>query len=78
MQIAHKTYPHLNAPVGPFVHAVSYNGLLFLSGLTAFKTPGYVKHKVLKALTAAANRWFCSIKLMCPPGFKVTSSACGN
>jgi hypothetical protein len=32
MQIAHKTYPHLNAPVGPFVHAVSYNGLLFSFG----------------------------------------------
>lgn len=38
MQVAHKNYPHLNAPVGPFVHAVSYNGLLFLSGLTAFNT----------------------------------------
>ena len=39
MQIDHKNYPHLNAPVGPYVHAVSYNGLLFVSGLTAFNTP---------------------------------------
>ncbi len=39
MQVAHKNYPHLDAPVGPYVHAVSYNGLLFLSGLTAFNTP---------------------------------------
>ncbi len=38
MQVAHKNYPHLDAPVGPYVHAVSYNGLLFLSGLTAFNT----------------------------------------
>lgn len=39
MQIEHKNYPHLDAPVDPYVHAVSYNGLLFLSGLTAFNTP---------------------------------------
>jgi 2-iminobutanoate/2-iminopropanoate deaminase len=39
MQIERKNYPHLDAPVGPYVHAVSYNGLLFLSGLTAFNTP---------------------------------------
>lgn len=39
MQIDHKNYPHLDAPVGPYVHGVSYNGLLFLSGLTAFNTP---------------------------------------
>jgi 2-iminobutanoate/2-iminopropanoate deaminase len=31
-----KNYPHLKHPVGPYVHAVKYNGLLFLSGLTAF------------------------------------------
>ena len=37
--LARKNYPHLDAPVGPYVHAVSYNGLLFLSGLTAFNTP---------------------------------------
>lgn len=39
MSIERKNYPHLDAPVGPYVHAVSYNGLLFLSGLTAFNTP---------------------------------------
>ncbi len=39
MQIERKNYLHLDAPVGPYVHAVSYNGLLFLSGLTAFNTP---------------------------------------
>ena len=38
MPIERKNYPHLDAPVGPYVHAVSYNGLLFLSGLTAFNT----------------------------------------
>lgn len=39
MKIERKNYPHLDTPVGPYVHAVSYNGLLFLSGLTAFNTP---------------------------------------
>jgi 2-iminobutanoate/2-iminopropanoate deaminase len=39
IQVERKNYPHLDAPVGPYVHAVSYNGLLFLSGLTAFNTP---------------------------------------
>ncbi|MEO0457238.1 MAG: RidA family protein [Cyanobacteria bacterium P01_A01_bin.114] len=39
MQLERKNYPHLDAPVGPYVHAVSYNGMLFLSGLTAFNTP---------------------------------------
>ena len=38
MQIERKNYSHLNAPVGPYVHAVSYNGFLFLSGLTALGT----------------------------------------
>ena len=38
MPIERKNYPHLDAPVGPYMHAVSYNGLLFLSGLTAFNT----------------------------------------
>lgn len=36
MTIERKNYPHLEKPVGPYVHAVKYNGLLFLSGLTAF------------------------------------------
>jgi 2-iminobutanoate/2-iminopropanoate deaminase len=39
MQIERKNYSHLDAPVGAYVHSVSYNGLLFLSGLTAFNTP---------------------------------------
>ncbi|MEM6437676.1 MAG: RidA family protein [Cyanobacteria bacterium P01_D01_bin.115] len=39
MPIERKNYPHLDAPVGPYVHAVGYNGLLFLSGMTAFNTP---------------------------------------
>lgn len=39
MQIERKNCPDLDTPVGPYVHAVSYNGLLFLSGLTAFNTP---------------------------------------
>jgi 2-iminobutanoate/2-iminopropanoate deaminase len=39
MKVERKNYPHLDAPVGPYVHAVSYNGFLFLSGLTAFSTP---------------------------------------
>ena len=47
--IERKNYPHLDAPVGPYVHAVSYNGLLFLSGLTAFNTPA--QHQDLVAQT---------------------------
>jgi len=38
MPVKRKNYSHLDTPVGPYVHAVSYNGLLFLSGLTAFNT----------------------------------------
>jgi 2-iminobutanoate/2-iminopropanoate deaminase len=34
-----KNYSQLEAPVGPYVHAVKYNGMLFVSGLTAFGTP---------------------------------------
>jgi 2-iminobutanoate/2-iminopropanoate deaminase len=30
-----KNYPHLAQPIGPYVHAVKHNGMLFLSGLTA-------------------------------------------
>ena len=33
-----KNYPHLEEPVGPYVHAVEYNHFLFLSGITAFGT----------------------------------------
>lgn len=36
MLIERKNYLQLGHPVGPYVHAVKYNGLLFLSGLTAF------------------------------------------
>ncbi|MEO0378237.1 MAG: RidA family protein [Cyanobacteria bacterium P01_A01_bin.17] len=39
MSIERKNYEHLDTPVGPYVHAVSYSGLLFLSGMTAFDTP---------------------------------------
>lgn len=39
MFVERKNYNHLDTPVGPYVHAVSYNGLLFLSGVTAFNTP---------------------------------------
>jgi 2-iminobutanoate/2-iminopropanoate deaminase len=39
MQIERKNYPHLDAPLGAYVHTVSYGGLLFISGLTAFNTP---------------------------------------
>ena len=39
MQLERKNYPHLDAPAGPYVHAVKHNDLLFLSGLTAFNTP---------------------------------------
>ncbi|MEY4549985.1 MAG: hypothetical protein RL685_6180 [Pseudomonadota bacterium] len=34
-----KNYTELGEPVGPYVHAVHCNGLLFLSGVTAFGTP---------------------------------------
>ena len=33
-----KNYPHLEEPVGPYVHAVEHNHFLFLSGITAFGT----------------------------------------
>ncbi|NER83801.1 MAG: RidA family protein [Leptolyngbya sp. SIO1D8] len=49
MQIERKNYSHLDAPVGPYVHAVSYNGLLFLSGLTAFNTPAQGQDLVTQA-----------------------------
>jgi 2-iminobutanoate/2-iminopropanoate deaminase len=39
MKVERKNYSHLDTPVGPYVHAVKYNDLLFLSGLTAFSTP---------------------------------------
>lgn len=39
MEIERKNYAQLDAPVGPYVHGVKYNGFLFLSGITAFGTP---------------------------------------
>ncbi len=39
MEIERKNYEELDAPVGPYVHGVKYNGFLFLSGITAFGTP---------------------------------------
>lgn len=36
MKPLRKNYPHLDEPVGPYVHAVKHNGFLFLSGMTAF------------------------------------------
>lgn len=36
MSIERKNYVHLDQPVGPYVHTVKHNGLLYLSGLTAF------------------------------------------
>jgi 2-iminobutanoate/2-iminopropanoate deaminase len=39
MTIERINYPGLAQPVGPYVHAVKSNGLLFLSGLTALGSP---------------------------------------
>jgi 2-iminobutanoate/2-iminopropanoate deaminase len=36
--IERKNYPQLAPPIGPYVHAVKHNGLLYVSGLTAFGT----------------------------------------
>lgn len=41
--IERKNYAALAAPVGPYVHAVKHQNLLFLSGLTAFGTPAESK-----------------------------------
>lgn len=49
MQIERKNYSHLDSPVDPYVHAVSYNGLLFLSGLTTFNTPAQDKDLATQA-----------------------------
>ena len=38
MTIERKNYPQLSEPVGPYVHAVKHQGVLYLSGLTAFGT----------------------------------------
>ena len=39
LSIERKNYPHLGQPTGPYVHAVKHNGVLYLSGLTAYGTP---------------------------------------
>lgn len=38
MTLQRHNYEALGLPVGPYVHAVSYQGTLFTSGLTAFGT----------------------------------------
>lgn len=38
MALERKNYDELAKPVGPYTHAVESNGLLFLSGVTAFGT----------------------------------------
>jgi 2-iminobutanoate/2-iminopropanoate deaminase len=38
MNIQRKNYKCLGEPVGPYVHAVKHNGVLYLSGLTAYGT----------------------------------------
>lgn len=55
MQVERKNYSHLDAPTGPYVHAVSYNGLLFLSGLTAFNTPAQSADLATQAQTVFAQ-----------------------
>ena len=36
MPVERKNYPHLEQPVGTYVHAVKHAGVLYVSGLTAF------------------------------------------
>lgn len=55
MHIERKNYPHLAVPVGPYVHAVEHNGLLFLSGLTAFNTPAQDKDLATQATTVLSQ-----------------------
>jgi len=55
MQVERKNYSHLDPPVGPYVHAVSYSGLLFLSGLTAFNTPAQNADLATQAQTVFAQ-----------------------
>lgn len=38
MDIQRKNYDCLDGPFGPYVHAVKHNGVLYLSGLTAYGT----------------------------------------
>lgn len=36
MKVERKNYAQLGDPVGPYVHATTYNGVLYTSGMTAF------------------------------------------
>ena len=38
MTLLRKNYPHIANPVGAYVHSVQHNGLLYISGMTAFGT----------------------------------------
>lgn len=38
MELERKNYAQLGEPVGPYAHAVKHNGVLHLSGITAFGT----------------------------------------
>ncbi|MFA3761103.1 RidA family protein [Yersinia sp. 2466 StPb PI] len=38
MTLLRKNYPHLANPAGAYVHSVKHNGLLYISGMTAFGT----------------------------------------
>jgi 2-iminobutanoate/2-iminopropanoate deaminase len=38
-RIERKNYRSLAQPAGPYVHAVKYNGMIMLSGITAYGTP---------------------------------------
>lgn len=51
MSVERINYPHLDAPVGPYVHGVRHNGLLYLSGLTAFDTPAQAQDVATQATT---------------------------
>jgi 2-iminobutanoate/2-iminopropanoate deaminase len=52
-----KNYAELASPAGPYVHAVKYKGLLFLSGLTAYSTPAQGS-----GIEAQANAIFAQIR----------------
>ena len=43
MPLKRKNYAALAQPVGPYVHAVESNGMLYLSGITAFGSPAQGK-----------------------------------
>lgn len=55
MTVERKNYPALGDPVGPYVHATKCNGLLFLSGLTAFGSPAQGKSMAEQAAAIFAQ-----------------------